>query len=180
MPRPVNKAELIEAASTNYEKLLSLVNQRTDVEKETPYDFSDEANKKEAHWKRDKNLRDVIMHLVEWHNLMLEWVKNRENGSNKPFLLEGYNWKTYGDMNLFFYDRFQKISEEEALERFAESHQKVMDAIESFSNDELFSRSYYPWSGENAIGSYFVSTTSSHYDWAMKKIKAHRKKISGK
>lgn len=25
------------------------------------------------------------------------------------------------------------------------------------------------------ICSYFVSTTSSHYDWAMKKIKAHKK-----
>ncbi len=25
------------------------------------------------------------------------------------------------------------------------------------------------------MGSYFVSVTASHYDWAMKKLKAHKK-----
>ena len=25
------------------------------------------------------------------------------------------------------------------------------------------------------LGSYFVSVTASHYDWAMKKLKAHKK-----
>ena len=29
--------------------------------------------------------------------------------------------------------------------------------------------------GGTVLGSYFVSTTSSHYDWAIKKLKAHRK-----
>ncbi|MBQ8777787.1 MAG: ClbS/DfsB family four-helix bundle protein, partial [Treponema sp.] len=28
--------------------------------------------------------------------------------------------------------------------------------------------------------SYFVSNTSSHYDWAMKKLKAHKKLVLGK
>ena len=31
------------------------------------------------------------------------------------------------------------------------------------------------WVGGSTLGSYFVSTTSSHYDWAMKKLKAHKK-----
>ena len=31
------------------------------------------------------------------------------------------------------------------------------------------------WTGNAALGDYCVSTTSSHYDWAMKKIKAHIK-----
>ena len=35
-------------------------------------------------------------------------------GSSKPFLMEGYNWKTYGAMNIVFYNRCQNISEEEA------------------------------------------------------------------
>ena len=112
MARPKNKQELIEAANTNYEKLLSMIERRTEAEKSAPYDFLDDEKKKEAHWRRDRNLRDVLMHLNEWHLLLLEWVKNRENGSNKPFLLEGYNWKTYGDMNMVFFRRCQNISEE--------------------------------------------------------------------
>lgn len=97
MPRPRNKEDLIIAATTNYEKLLILIESRTESEKNSCYDFSADEKKKEAHWKRDKNLRDVLMHLHEWHLLLLEWIKNREDGSNKPFLIEGYNWKTYGD-----------------------------------------------------------------------------------
>lgn len=70
-------------------------------------------------------------------SLLLEWVKNRENGDNKPFLLEGYNWKTYGDMNMVFFRRCQNISEEEALERFKDSHKRVMEALDTFSQEEL-------------------------------------------
>lgn len=75
MPRPRNKEDLVIATMMNYEKLLTLIENRTKNEK-----------KKEAHWKRDKNLRDVLMHLYEWHLLLLEWIKNRENGNSKPFL----------------------------------------------------------------------------------------------
>nr|WP_290438624.1 ClbS/DfsB family four-helix bundle protein [Streptococcus salivarius] len=32
----------------------------------------------------------------------------------------------------------------------------------------------------SVLGSYFVSTTSSHYDWAMKKLKAHQKNCKKK
>ena len=114
MPRPRNKEDLVTAAATSYEKLLTLIENRTEKEKSICYDFSADEKKKEAHWKRDKNLRDVLMHLYEWHSLLLEWIKNRENGSSKPFLMEGYNWKTYGAMNIVFYNRCQNISEEEA------------------------------------------------------------------
>ena len=175
MPRPRNKADLIIAANTNYDKLITLIEKRTDAEKNTPYDFSGDEKKKEAHWRRDKNLRDVLMHLNEWHLLLLEWIKNRENGSNKPFLLEGYNWKTYGDMNLLFYNRCQNVSEEEALKRFMDSHKRVMEALDTFSEEELFTNTYYSWVGGSCIGSYFIGFTSIHYDCSMKKMKAHQK-----
>lgn len=175
MPRPRNKKDLILAANTNYEKLLTLIENRTENEKRICYDFSGDEKKKEAHWRRDKNLRDILMHLNEWHLLLLEWVKNRENGSNKPFLMEGYNWKTYGDMNMVFWNRCQDITEEDALLKFKESQQAVMQVLNSFSEEELFTNTYYPWVGGSCIGSYFISTTSSHYDWAIKKIKARQK-----
>lgn len=75
MARPKNKQELIEAANTNYEKLLSMIERRTEAEKSAPYDFLDDEKKKEAHWRRDRNLRDVLMHLNEWHLLLLNGSK---------------------------------------------------------------------------------------------------------
>ncbi|MGO3678157.1 MAG: ClbS/DfsB family four-helix bundle protein, partial [Microbacteriaceae bacterium] len=32
---------------------------------------------------------------------------------------------------------------------------------------------FFPWTGTTSLGSYCVSATSSHYDWAIKKIRAH-------
>ena len=116
-------------------------------EKTIPFDFTEDEKKKEAHWKRDKNLRDVLIHLYEWHQLLLNWVDANEKGKDKPFIPEPYNWKTYGDMKL----------------------------AETFTDEELFTKGVYPWVGGSTLGSYFVSVTASHYDWAMKKLKAHRK-----
>lgn len=32
-----------------------------------------------------------------------------------------------------------------------------------------FQKKVYKWVGGSTLGSYFVSATSSHYDWAIKK-----------
>ena len=45
---------------------------------------------------------------------------------------------------------------------------------------ELFEKDVFDWVGGSVLGSYFVSNTSSHYDWAMKKLKAHKKLVLGK
>jgi hypothetical protein len=34
---------------------------------------------------------------------------------------------------------------------------------------------HFTWTGTTSLGSYCVSASSSHYDWAMKKIKNHIK-----
>ena len=130
MARPKTKNELLEAAELNYDKLLKLIDSMTDIELNTEFDFSADTKKKEAHWGRDKNVRDILIHLHEWHNLMLEWVSNNKAGVRKPFLMEGYNWKTYGDMNIVFWKRNQAVSLDMALEQFKESHKKIMDTIQ--------------------------------------------------
>lgn len=50
---------------------------------------------------------------------------------------------------------------------------------EKYTNEQLFGRGVFPWVNTD-LGSYFVSVMPSHYDWAMKKLKAHRKNVSNK
>lgn len=47
-----------------------------------------------------------------------------------------------------------------------------------YSDEELFTKKYFRWTGTTDLGSYFVSTLSSHYEWALKKLKEHRKRVS--
>ena len=74
-----------------------------------------------------------------------------------------------------FWKKHQSTSLEDAKNMFQRSHGKVIKLAETFSNEELFSKGVYQWVGGSTLGSYFVSVTASHYDWAMKKLKAHRK-----
>ena len=175
MARPQTKEDLLIAAKENYEKLNTLIAKMSDEQLTTPFDFSKDEKKKEAHWKRDKNLRDVLIHLYEWHQLILNWVESNQKGEEKPFIPQPYNWRTYGDMNVEFWKKHQNTSLEDATKALQKSHKEVLKLAENFTNEELFSKKVYKWVGGSTLGSYFVSATSSHYDWAMKKLKAHQK-----
>ena len=179
MPRPHNKEDLLKAAQENYDSLLKLIDGLSEKELNTPFDFSDQPSKKEAHWSRDKNVRDVLIHLYEWHQLLLKFPKNNNGITDKKaaiaFLPSEYSWKTYGAMNVMFWNRHQSTSLEDAKKLLSESHAAVIKLIESYTNEELFTQKHFAWTGNAALGDYCVSNTSSHYAWAIKKIKAHKK-----
>ncbi len=177
MGRPTSKSELLEAAETNYKNLLSFIATMSEKELTTPFSFDNDVKKTEAHWKRDKNLRDILIHLYEWHQLVLHWVPSNQNGNPISFLPKPYTWKTYGDMNMFLWKKHQNTSLEEAKDMLEKSHHEVMQLTETFSNEELFTKGVFPWVGGSTLGSYFISNTSSHYNWALKKLKAHRKNL---
>lgn len=65
MSRPTTKADLISSATENYEEMNRLIDSLSEKELSTPFEFDEK--KKEAHWKRDKNLRDVLylLHMIK-------------------------------------------------------------------------------------------------------------------
>ncbi len=175
MSRATTKIDLINGATNNFEKINTLIASMSEKELSTPFDFSKDKNKKEAHWNRDKNLRDIYIHLYEWHCLVLNWVNSNMNGEEKSFLPAPYNWKTYGNMNAEFWKKHQTTSLIMAKKMFENSHKDILTLVEKFTSEELFSKNTYSWVGGSTLGAYFVSATASHYDWAMKKLKAHIK-----
>ncbi|CAL7879181.1 ClbS/DfsB family four-helix bundle protein [Fusobacterium necrophorum subsp. funduliforme] len=83
-------------------------------------------------------------------------------------------------MNVAFWKKHQNTTLEEAKTMLQKSHEEVLNLAESFSNEELFSKGIFQCVGGSTLGSYFVSATSSHYDWAIKKLKAHQKNCKKK
>ena len=177
MGRATTKTELVCASNEQLEKLLQMIDSMTDDERQTAFNFGDDPKDKEAHWKRDKNPRDVLIHLYEWHQLLLNWVKANQQGDAKPFLPEPYTWKTYSQMNVGFWEKHQNTAYEASRVLLEESHAAVMAVIDTFSNEALFEKKHFSWTGTTTLGSYCISATASHYDWAMKKIKRHIKNL---
>ncbi|MCL1917477.1 MAG: ClbS/DfsB family four-helix bundle protein [Peptococcaceae bacterium] len=173
MPRPTTKTELITAVNTEWDKLWDMIDTIPVGAQSVIFNFGDNPKLKEAHWQRDKNMRDVLVHLYEWHKLMLEWTAANFNGEAKHFLPEPYTWKTYGDMNVGFWEKHQSTPYDEAKAMLCKSHGEIMALIERLTDEELFEKKHFSWT--DGLGSYFVSVTSSHYNWAMKKIKQYVK-----
>ena len=170
MARPTTKEQLKQSGEDGFKKLFALINSMSEDEQKKSFSFED----------RDKNVRDVLVHLYEWHQLLLNWINSNKSGKNASFLPEPYNWKTYPQMNIVFWEKHQKTSLEKAITLLEKSHSDAIKLIETFSNEELFTKKYFSWTGTTNLGSYCVSATSSHYDWAMKKIKKHQKELTGK
>lgn len=173
MARPTNKTELIEAADTQLDKLWAFIDGMSEAALRTEFDFSGDEKKKEAHWQRDKNLRDVLIHLYEWHQLLLKWIKSNSAGKPAYFLPSPYTWKTYGDMNVEIWKQHQKTKLTDAEKMLKASHKDVIKTLAPFTDEELFTKQHFDWTGTTHLGSYCISTLSSHYDWALKKLKAH-------
>lgn len=167
MARPTNKEELLKQAADNFDKLMVLFNDLSDEEQIGLFPFE----------LRDKQPRDCFVHLYEWHQLFLNWVKENEKGNTSPFLPAPYNWKTYPDMNNKFWEKHQNTPLKEAITMLQQSHEDCLDVINSYSNEELFTKKYYKWTGTTSLGSYAISATSSHYDWALKIIKKYKRSL---
>lgn len=170
MARPTTKEELKKAGEDNFNKLFALIGSLTKEQQEKLFSFED----------RDKNIRDVLVHLYEWHQLLLNWATSNQSGNKINFLPEPYNWKTYPQMNIGFWEKHQNTALEKAVTLLENSHAETMKLVDSFSNEELFTPKYFTWTGTTSLGSYCVSATASHYDWAIKKIKKHKKEFTEK
>ena len=177
MPRATTKEALLEAANRNFEQLWYIIDTMSDTALNTEFDFSADHKKKEAHWKRDKNLRDILIHLFEWHHLLSTWITSNMSGTKASFLPEPYTWKTYGDMNVAFWKKHQKTSLESARKMVKTSHDALLKLIAPLSDEALFTKNWFDWTGTTTLGRYCVSAMPSHYDWAIKKLRAHIKNI---
>ena len=178
MARPTTKKELLDQATMQFEKLQALIASMSEAQQDRDFCFQLTDKDKETHWKRDKNLRDVLIHLYEWHQLLLTFVTNNRGRTKViPFLPAPYNWRNYGELNRDFWEKHQLTGLVEAKRLLQKSHTEALSLIESFSDEELFTKAYFPWSGTTSVGAYCVSATSSHYNWAIKKLKRQIKAL---
>lgn len=165
MPKPKNKEELLFQSQENYQKLIRLI--ATFSEEEQQKDFPKGT--------MNRNIRDVLAHLYHWHQMFLEWYKIGMNGKKPPMPAENYTWKMTPELNRWIFEKYQKMELSEAKKHFENSHQKVQNLIEKHTNEALFTKKKYHWTGSTSLGAYLISATSSHYHWAIQLIKKAKK-----
>ena len=166
MARPATKLDLEFLAKENYQKLLSFIETLPERLREETF----------PEGTMNRNIRDVIGHLYHWHLLFLSWYEVGMRGEKPKIPKEGYTFADTPKLNREIWAECQKISLVEVLSKFEVTHNKVFQIIEKHTDEELFTKKKYHWTGSTSLGSYLISSTSSHYDWASKLIRKSIKK----
>jgi hypothetical protein len=168
MPRPTNKTQLLELSAANFSKLLEFIDGLSDSIKNKTF-VKNELND------RDKTISDVICHLHEWHLMMMNWYKIGMSGQKPAIPAEGITWQTLPVLNRRIWEKYKGTELKKAITMFKKSHKDVMALVEKHNDTELFTKKKYPWTGTTSLGAYFISATSSHYDWGLKTVKPLKK-----
>ncbi|WP_339925494.1 ClbS/DfsB family four-helix bundle protein [uncultured Cyclobacterium sp.] len=161
MPRPKSKKELIASSQLNFDKLIDLV-------KNYPEEKVKQAFPSTA---LNRNIKDVLAHLHQWHLLMLEWYRVGMNGGKPTIPFPGFTWKTLPELNKKIREENKDVPLMEVLNLLHHSHLEIHKIMDKHSDEELFEKKRYHWTGTTSLAAYLISNTSSHYDWALKLIK---------
>lgn len=67
---------------------------------------------------RDKNFRNVLMHLYEWHAMLERWYREGMDG-DIPFMpAPGYKWRNIKLLNMQIWENYQDVTLNQAIKKF--------------------------------------------------------------
>jgi hypothetical protein len=166
MAIPKNKIELFNQSQDNFHKLTELINSYSEQERLSDFPLGT----------MNRNIRDVLAHLYHWHILFLDWYSVGMKGEKPEMPAKGYSWNDTKELNKVIWNKYTTHELIEIQRALVITHSKVQDIIGKHSEEELFTKKHYLWTGSSSLAVYIRSNTLSHYNWAYQLIKKAKKK----
>ena len=112
------------------------------------------------------SVKDVLAHLAEWQQMCLGWYNAGLRGESPHLPAEGFKWNQMPALNRRIYEKYRDQTLEDVQDFFQASYRQTLDVVERASEEELFKPGYFAWTKQDALASYIIPCTSSHYHWA--------------
>lgn len=161
MAVPKTKKELLQQSQQNYQQLMEYINHLTAVEQVADFPKGT----------MNRNIRDVLAHLYHWHLMFMDWYEVGTRGEKPNMPAKGFTWKETKALNFKIWQYYQHHELEDVKRDLNVTYHKLQQIIEKYSDEELFEKRRYKWTGSSSLATYLRSSTSSHYNWAYKLIK---------
>ncbi|WP_262316837.1 ClbS/DfsB family four-helix bundle protein [Lacticaseibacillus parakribbianus] len=158
MAKPQTRQDLILSTYRHHDRLVAQVDALSPSEQAAAFAFKG----------RDHNLRDVFVQLAAWEDLYLDWSQANLAGDAKRFLPQPYTWQTVGKLGRKIQAEHVDTTLSDARQLFESAYGKIMDQYEQLTNEQLFLRGFYPWTGSMALGEYAAMVSSQHFAWGIK------------
>jgi hypothetical protein len=154
MGRPTSRTELLAAAEQEFDRLWDTVDALPPSDREAPGACDS--------W----SVKDILAHLDAWDRMWLHWERAGVRGEPTSMPAEGFTWAQTPALNERIRADTAGARWDEVSERLRDSHSRIMTVLSGYSDEDLFAKRRYRWTGSTSVGSYAVSATSSHYAWA--------------
>ncbi len=165
MARPTTKAGLIEAAETEFARLLEFA------------DSVDPAIRCQAGACDEWSVKDLLAHLDAWNRMFVAWEEAGRRGEVVPKPAEGFTWAETPALNVRIHTETADDAWDEVRVRLAESHARVISVIDGYCDEDLFTKKRFQWTGSTSVALYASSATASHYAWARRLVEEWRRRI---
>ncbi len=159
MPRPTNKSDLLTAMQTEHDALVAAVAHLTPEQVERTSTLTGYA------------IKDVLAHITEWEQMCLSWYQAGLRGHLPELPAPGFKWSETPALNQQIYETHREESFVEIWEQFDISYQLMRQTLLDIPEEILFTPGHYAWTRQNNMATYFISATSSHYNWGRKEVK---------
>ena len=116
------------------------------------------------------SVKDFVAHRTEWGRMMLGWYAEAKAGGEPAVPAEGYSWRQLNELNAEIHERFADVPLEEAEQSFGSVHDELFSVMDGCTEEELFTKRYYDFTGSSDLATYFTSATGGHYRSAYKHI----------
>lgn len=166
MAIPKTKNELLQQSHDNYRKLNELIDSFSEAEQLSEFPPGT----------MNRNIRDVLAHLHHWHLMFMNWYIVGMEGKKPEMPSKGYTWKDTKALNIKIWEDYRSHDIKDIKNLLDESYSELQSIINKHSDEELFEKRRFFWTGSSSLATYIRSNTSSHYNWAYNLIKKARRK----
>lgn len=116
------------------------------------------------------SVKDFLAHRTEWGRMMIRWLHEAREGKTPAVPTEKYKWNQLKELNAEILNRFKDTPLQRIEEEFDSVHDRLYELVRSTTEDELFTKKYYSFTGSSDLITYLNSATASHYRSARRHI----------
>lgn len=116
------------------------------------------------------SVKDFVAHRTEWGRMMIRWYQDARGGRPSAVPTDEFKWNQLKELNAAIHSKFAQSSPAAAERDFANVHDRLFEIVQGMSEEELFTKKHYSFTGTSDLATYVNSATASHYRSARRHI----------
>ena len=108
------------------------------------------------------SVKDVLAHIVDWEQRMIEWIHASLDGDG-PDLSSDWSDEVLNQLNQEIYEANKDRELQDVLEHFESSYRQSWEAVKRLTDNDLFDPKRFPWRKGRPMWYIVEANMSGHY-----------------